>query len=685
MKLLNPEQLAAVHYIDGPLLVLAGAGSGKTSVITQKIAYLIQDCQIKPHNIVAVTFTNKAAQEMSDRVSKHLGNEKSIRGLNISTFHRFGLKFIQTEHETLGFRTNLSIFDTEDSLSLLRELLIQRTEESKEKLESFLQAISRFKNAGLDPEEAIQAAANPFEFSAAKLYIEYQRYLKVYNAVDFDDLILLPLKALTQQVALREKWQNKIHYLLVDEYQDTNQSQYALVRLLTGVRGALTVVGDDHQSIYTWRGARADNLIHLQKDFLNLKIIKLEQNYRSTTIILRAANQLISNNPSLFSKNLWSQLGMGDRIRVLSAYDEEQEANRVAASLLSHKFQNSGTFRDYAILYRSNHQSRAFEKALREHRVPYQVSGGISFFSRSEIKDIISYLKVLVNPDDDCAFLRIVNVPKREIGASTLEKLGNYAKQRELSLFAASFELGLEQTLTGKSLERLKHFTEWLVLTADNAVRGDTFAVIQDMIKQINYEGWILDNASHPKTAEKKIENVNDFLNWLKRLFEPDPSEVIQTSKQGKTLAEVVHTMVLMDILDRNQDNKPADCVQLMTLHAAKGLEFPHVFLTGLEEEILPHRTSIEEKNIEEERRLAYVGMTRAKRNLTLSLARQRRRHSQLVDSQPSRFLQELPREDLIWDEDKAGQSIQEKEQEGKAHLSAIRGLLSAGKVSDPI
>jgi ATP-dependent DNA helicase Rep len=668
---LNAEQLAAVHYIDGPLLVLAGAGSGKTSVITQKIAYLIQQCNIKPSNIVAVTFTNKAAQEMSKRVSKLLDGGKSIHGLTVSTFHRFGLKFIQTEHQQLGFKPSLSIFDNEDSLSLLRELILDQSEEHKEKLDLYLQLISRFKNASLDPTAALKAANNALELTAAKLYAQYQKQLKVYNAVDFDDLILLPLMALSTDHNLLEKWQNKIHYLLVDEYQDTNKSQYALIQLLTGVRGALTVVGDDHQSIYTWRGARADNLIQLQTDFTNLKMIKLEQNYRSTSIILRAANQLISQNKSLFPKNLWSQLGIGERIRVLYAADEEHEANRVILALLSHKFQNSTDFRDYAILYRSNHQSRVFEKSLREHRIPYQVSGGISFFSRTEVKDILAYLKILVNPDDDGAFLRIANVPKREIGPSTLEKLGNYAKQRNLSLLAASFELGLEQTLSGKPLDRLRNFTHWLVLTADNAIRGDTFAVIKDMIKSINYQGWLLDNASHPKMAELKTENVNDLLNWIKRLLENEQGET-------KTFVEAVQSIVLMDILEHNQDSKPSDSVQLMTLHAAKGLEFSHVFLAGVEEELLPHRTSIEENNIEEERRLAYVGITRAQQTLTLSLTRQRKKHNQLVDSKPSRFLEELPKDDLLWDEDKATQSVQKKEQEGRAHLSAMRGLLSS-------
>lgn len=670
MNTLNDAQQTAVRYLDGPLLVLAGAGSGKTRVITHKIAYLIKECGIKPNHIVAMTFTNKAAREMSARVAKQFTGGKS-RGLIVSTFHTFGLKFIQKEHSLLGFKSNISIFDTEDSLSLLRELACQSDEEeAKEKLEKYLYCISRFKGAGLEPKGAISAAKDEYELQAAKLYVEYQRQLKTYNAVDFDDLILLPLKALTENSTLREKWQNKIQYLLVDEYQDTNKSQYALIQVLTGVRGAFTVVGDDHQSIYAWRGAQSDNLIQLQQDYPALKMVKLEQNYRSTSTILRAANQLISHNSSLFIKNLWSQLGTGDPIRVLCTKDDEHEANRVAAQLLSHQFQNRTQNSDYAILYRSNHQSRVFEKVLREHRIPYHLSGGTSFFSRTEVKDILAYLKILVNPEDDCAFLRIANTPKREIGPTTLEKLGQYAKQRELSLFAASFELGLEQTLSGKSLERLQHFTHWLVLISDNAMRGDTLAVIRDMVKTLGYETWLLDTCNNPKTAERRMENVNELLNWLGRLLENEEGET-------KTLTQAVNTILLMDILERNKEDKPSDSVHLMTLHAAKGLEFPHVFLVGLEEDLLPHRNSIEEETIEEERRLCYVGLTRAQKTLVLSFTKQRKRYQEMVDCKPSRFLEELPKEDLVWEGITQEANPEQRQQQGRSHLAAIRGLLS--------
>ena len=676
MNHLNPEQRAAVQFIDGPLLVLAGAGSGKTSVITHKIQYLIQTCGIKPSHILAVTFTNKAARELSSRVSKLLKGGSETKGISISTFHTFGLKFIRHEYKYLDFKPSFSIFDTEDSLNLLREIICQDNDDHKEKLEKYLHGISQFKNAALTPQEAMATATREDETLLAQLYFEYQRKLKIYNAVDFDDLILLPLKALSTNEELLQKWQNKLQYLLVDEYQDTNISQYHLIQLLAGPRGKLTVVGDDHQSIYAWRGAKADNLIRLQQDYHNLKIIKLEQNYRSTSIILRATNHLISHNKSLFSKNLWSQLGLGDPIRILYAKDDEHEANRVVVQLLGHQFQQRTEYRDYAILYRNNHQSRILEKTLREHRIPYQVSGGTSFFARTEIKDIVAYLRVLVNPDDDRAFLRIANVPKREIGPSTLEKLGIYAKERNKSLFESSFEMGLEQTLSGNPLSRLRNFTDWLTLTADNAKRGDTLGVIQDMVKTIHYETWIGDTCNNPKLAERKMNNVNELLNWLKRLLEGE-GDTSADNTEKKSLEDVVQTLALIDILDRNKDEKPQNSVQLMTLHAAKGLEFPHVFLVGMEEELLPHRTSIEEDNIEEERRLAYVGMTRAKQTLTLSLAKQRRRYSEIIDCIPSRFLDELPKEDVLWD-GKEASAPEVREREGRAHLDAIRALLKS-------
>jgi ATP-dependent DNA helicase Rep len=669
MAQLNPRQRQAVRHLDGPCLVLAGAGSGKTRVITQKIAYLIEECGIAPHHIVAVTFTNKAAREMKRRVGELLKG-KNTKGLQVSTFHTLGLNIIRQELNTLGFKPGFSIFDAQDSAALIKELMRRDFGDDGGVIEQMQRQISRWKSALIIPAEAPADAGDDATLhAAAALYEKYQRALKAYNAVDFDDLILLPARLFQDYPEVLDKWQNKIRYLLVDEYQDTNSSQYHLIKRLTGVRGALTVVGDDDQSIYAWRGAEPENMLLLQQDFPNLAVIKLEQNYRSSGRILKAANALIKNNSHVFDeKNLWSELGYGDPIKVITLRNDEHEAEQVISELISHKFKNRTRFSDYAILYRGNHQARLFERTLREQRVPYYLSGGTSFFSYAEVKDIMAYLRLLVNPDDDAAFLRVVNTPRREIGPTTLEKLGNYATERGLSLFAASFELGLEQHLNEKQVQRVRRFTQWLVEMGDRAQRGDPIATVKDLIRDINYEAWLNDSSRDLKQAEKRMANVWELVLWLQRLHE--------NSEADKTLSELVNHMSLMDMLDRNDDDEAGDCVMLMTLHAAKGLEFPHVYLVGMEEEILPHRVSVEEGNIEEERRLAYVGITRAQRSLTISICARRKRAGELVEMEMSRFLEELPEEDLEWRG--IGQKVdpEERQQRGQAHLANLRGML---------
>lgn len=665
MAILNPQQSAAVHYIDGPLLVLAGAGSGKTRVITQKIVYLIQACGINAKQIMAVTFTNKAAKEMKERVGKLLPGEAS-RGLTVSTFHQLGLTMIRKDAAKLGLKAGFSIFDTHDAVTLLKTLL---PDMDTQLIEQIQQRISNWKNDLVLPEQALIRAQNDLEHSAAKVYVDYNRHLRAYNAADFDDLILLPVKLLQENPDAKEYWQNCIRYLLVDEYQDTNTTQYELIKLLTGVRGAFTVVGDDDQSVYTWRGAKPENLALLQQDYPQLRIIKLEQNYRSSGRILKAANRLISHNSHLFEKTLWSELGFGDPIRIIGTKDEEQEAERVVTEIISHKFKHQTAYLDYAILYRSNHQSRVFEKALRNYRIPYALSGGTSFFARTEIKDIMAYLRLLVNPDDDNAFLRIVNIPRRGIGPTTLEALGTYATQRHISLFAASFEMGLEQFLNETAILKLRNFTHWFNLVSDNAARGDTMAVLHEMIKTIGYETWLIDNASSPAVAEKRMANVYELLAWIQRMLEDKEGE-------DKTLQEVINKMVLIDMLEQQSETEVRDQVQLMTLHASKGLEFPHVFLVGMEEEILPHRTNIEEDNIEEERRLAYVGITRAQRSLTITFTHQRKRYGDTASCEPSRFLQELPPEDLEWEGYKQDVDPQKSQERAQSHLASLRSIL---------
>jgi len=673
MSKLNPAQQAAVKAIDHPLLVLAGAGSGKTRVITEKIAYLVKQ-GLPARHIAAVTFTNKAAREMKSRVTKLL-DDKQIRGLRVSTFHALGLDILRAEHKALGYKAALTLFDEQDKLTLLRNLISHGAKDCDIDLaDNYCRQIGQWKNAFVTPEQSAHQAMDSGEAAAiqqasATLYQAYNRSLKAYNAVDFDDLILLPVLLFQQHPGILEKWQNKIRYLLVDEYQDTNITQYQLVRLIAGNLGRFTVVGDDDQSIYAWRGAQPENLAQLQKDYGRLKVIKLEQNYRSTGRILKVANHLIANNLHVFEKRLWSELGYGDPLRVLSHKDELIEAQQIVSEIIHHKFKTGSRYQDYAILYRGNHQSRLFEKGLRENNIPYFISGSTSFFAYTEIKDILAYLRLFVNPDDDAAFLRIINTPRREIGPTTLEKLGDYANERHVSLFAASSEMGLTQKLGEKALQRLQKFTGWLTDTADRMQRGDMFAVLEQVIDHIGYDQWLRENSKSKESAERKMRNVAELIEWLKRMADNDGGG-------QKPLSEIVAKVMLMDILERNQEEEVSDQVSLMTLHAAKGLEFPHVFLIGMEENILPHQNSLETGNLEEERRLAYVGITRAQRTLTFSYCTHRKRYGEVSECEPSRFLNELPADDLEWVNKKKLDPEVVKER-GKASLAHLKTMLS--------
>ncbi len=667
---LNPRQQEAVRYTDGPLLVLAGAGSGKTRVITRKIAHLIDHAAIEPRHITAVTFTNKAAREMKERVAKLLKG-RDTRGITISTFHTLGLNIIRREHKTLGFKPGFSIFDDQDTENLLKELLRKENLDDSG-IASARWQISNWKNALLDPEQALAAAEDALQTRNALLYGAYQRSLRAYNAVDFDDLLLLPVNLFRQHPELLDQWQNRIRYLLVDEYQDTNDSQYELVKLLVGVRQALTVVGDDDQSIYAWRGARPDNLIRLQEDFPRLKLIKLEQNYRSSGRILHAANHLIANNPHLFEKRLWSDLGPGTHLRVVQCRNEEHEAERVVSEILHRRINQGARHSEFAILYRGNHQARLFETALRQHEIPYFLSGGTSFFARTEIKDIMAYLRLLANPDDDAAFLRVINTPRREIGPTTLERLGTYATQRHIGLLAACDELGLEQTLTGRPLARLREFAAWTWSFCRRAEEDHPVETVRQLLKDIDYQEWLQEKSSSPAVAEFRMGNVNELVTWIERLHRGEMRE--------ENLVQMISHLALQDLLERQDEEEGGERVHLMTLHAAKGLEFPHVFLVGMEEELLPHRTSIEEENIEEERRLAYVGITRAQHSLTMTCAAKRSRFGEVIDCQPSRFLEELPPEDLKWEGGENNLSKEENRERGSSHLASMRALLDSGQ-----
>lgn len=671
---LNPSQQHAVEAVTGPCLVLAGAGSGKTRVITNKIAWLIRQSGYQARHIAAVTFTNKAAREMKERVAQTLGR-KEARGLQISTFHTLGLEIIKREVSALGMKANFSLFDDQDQLALLKELTQPWLQEDKDLLQQLTSTISNWKNDLIDPVQATAVARSERDQIFAKCYQLYEQHLRACNVLDFDDLILKPTLLLRDNAEVRERWQQRIRYLLVDEYQDTNTSQYQLVKLLVGARARFTVVGDDDQSIYSWRGARPQNLVLLKEDFPQLEVIKLEQNYRSSQRILRAANILIANNPHVFEKKLFSQLGEGDKLKVIHTNNEDHEAERVAGELIAHHFINKTAYRDYAILYRGNHQSRVFEKLLMQNRVPYRISGGNSFFSRPEIKDILSYLRLMTNVDDDSAFLRIVNTPRREIGSATLQKLGEWANLRNKSLFRASFDLGLAETLSGRGLKSLQGFTEWFASLITLSEREPIDAV-RDLIRGIDYESWLYESSASTKAAEMRMKNVNTLFQWMTEMLSGSELD------EPMTLTQVVTRFTLRDMMERGESEEELDQVQLMTLHASKGLEFPYVYLVGMEEGLLPHQSSIDENNIDEERRLAYVGITRAQKELTFTLCRERRQYGEINRPEPSRFLLELPQDDLQYEDQKKTMSSEQRMVNSQSRVAGLRDMLNRAKSS---
>ncbi|MDP4548112.1 DNA helicase Rep [Marinobacter sp. MDS2] len=670
MNKLNPRQREAVRYADGPLLVLAGAGSGKTSVITRKIAHLIEELGIPGRHIAALTFTNKAAREMKERVGKIVDRGKA-RGLIVSTFHNLGLNIIRDEHPHMGYHPGFSIFDAEDAKALLQDLMMRGgSAEAGDEVNDVQMTISSWKNALRSPAEAYSKASDEREQRIAIIYKHYNEYLKAYNAVDFDDLILLPVQLFRDFPDVLAKWRKKIRYLLVDEYQDTNVCQYELVKQLVAERAAFTVVGDDDQSIYAWRGARPENLVQLKEDFPSLKIVKLEQNYRSTGRILRSANTVIANNPHVFEKALWSDHTIGEEIRIIRCRSEDAETERVATEILDQKLKNGLNFQDFAVLYRGNHQARLLEMKLQAYQIPYRLSGGQSFFSKSEIKDAMSYLRLLINPDDNAAFLRVVNVPRREIGPRTLEQLSHYARSRNVSLFKALSDMGAETHVTEKGLDRLRRFAHWVDKTCERLFSEDPIPVIKQLFTDIEYEEWLHQHSGSPKQAERRMENIWYLVESIQRMLDDGKGTADELG-----IEDAIAKLILRDMMEQRQEEDDSDKVQLLTLHASKGLEFPHVFIMGLEEEILPHRSSIEEGNIEEERRLMYVGITRARETLSLTYAASRKQYGEKLETIPSRFLDELPEEDVKW-EGLGDQDKEANQKKGKATLSALIGDL---------
>ena len=672
---LNDKQLEAMKYVQGPLLVLAGAGSGKTSVITRKVAFLVQQCGIPAHRITAMTFTNKAAREMKERVGKLLSREEA-KGLSVSTFHTFGLNLLRLELKNLPLKANFSILDADDCKRILMDLM-QRDNlsgaESKELIAKAMKKISDWKNDLVLPEQAHSTCETVDDVQLAHLYQLYERNLRAYNAVDFDDLIVMPARLLQENAEVRDKWQNRVRYLLVDEYQDTNTAQYTLVKLLVGVMGQFTAVGDDDQSIYAWRGAKPENMALLKEDFHNLKVIKLEQNYRSTSRILKAANAVIENNPHIFDKKLWSDKGHGENIRVITCLNDDDEPERVVKDLITHKLMNGKNWKDYAILYRGNFQARVLETQLRQMQIPYKLSGGQSFFARAEIKDVMSYLRLIINPEDDSAFLRIINTPKRAIGPVTLEKLGLFSQENTLSLLTAASDQRLAMVLPKKAATQLHEFADFIATFTRELLDDDEpVPKVRQMINEAGYIDYIREQAATPAQEKTKLDSIESLYSSIQNLLNrtDDVDE--------KNIESVIRKLVLLDMLEQQQEEEDTDKVNLLTLHAAKGLEFPYVYMIGLEEELLPHKNSIASETIEEERRLMYVGITRARQGLTLTLAEQRKNGGQMRQMTPSRFLDELPQDDLEWHgrKKKLAPNVDPKEQ-AQQYLANLKALLN--------
>ncbi|MFT0532218.1 UvrD-helicase domain-containing protein [Castellaniella hirudinis] len=712
---LNARQNEAVLYLDGPCLVLAGAGSGKTRVITRKMAYLLRECGYQARHVVALTFTNKAAREMNERV-RTLVNPKLLRGLTVGTFHSLGLRFMREEASHLGLKRGFSILDATDAQGIVQELLATT---DRARLRAVQQTISLWKNALLDPDAAARVAVGPDEAEAVRVFRSYEATLKAYQAVDFDDLIRLPAQLLQQDDAVRQRWQARVQYLLVDEYQDTNACQYQLVRLLCGDRAMLTAVGDDDQAIYAWRGATVENLAQLERDYPRLRVIKLEQNYRSVQRILQAANQVIGHNPKTFDKTLWSELGVGDPIGVTPMGSDLIEAESIAMRLSAARFERQAQWKDFAVLYRGNHQARVMEQALRTLRIPYTVSGGQSFFDKTEIRDILAWLRLVANEDEDPAFIRAVTTPRRGIGQNTLQALGTEAARLGVSLFAVAAQategllpVARQRHAVQSFVQLVRHFQARaarrggaIPALPGAAVQGDLLAfdlepafdpdpapsragavdgdaafgaaeaggpaasspaaqrmpglggaavgidgaredsaarVLDDLLAAMDYERHLYDLLDE-RQAQARWGNVLELVEWLKRKADED----------HLTVLELVQHVALVTMLERADDEEP-DAVKLSTLHASKGLEFPHVYLIGVEEGLLPHRGGDDEgdaseaamaarvRRIQEERRLMYVGITRAQRSLQISWCRKRRRGREDVMCEPSRFIAEM-------------------------------------------
>ena len=658
---LNPPQREAVLHAEGPMLVLAGAGSGKTRVIVEKIAHLIQSKYYPAKRIAAITFTNKSAKEMRERVARRIKGD-AAEGLTICTFHALGLKLLQIEHAKVGLKRGFSVFDSDDSLGQMKDLMPGAKGDAIQAMQGL---ISRAKNAGLSPEEALAAAQSPREREAAALYAKYQKRLNTFNAVDFDDLIRLPVQLLESDADCTLGWRERIGYLLVDECQDTNDAQYRLLKSLSGEKGNFTVVGDDDQSIYAWRGANPENLSQLGKDYPALRIVKLEQNYRCSNRVLRAANALIANNPHEHLKKLWSDQADGERIRILECRDGEHEAERIAAEIqFLYSAQLNGAkkaeWSDFCILFRGNHQSRPLEKAMQLLRIPYHLSGGTAFLDRGEVKDALAWLRLIANPEDDAAFLRAVQAPKREVGATTLSNLAELAQQAGLPMSRAAESIGLLKQLQPRAANALTGFVEIL-----RGLRNDARTLTpSELVRKLNERSGLLAALRAQCKTEQMFAirrgNLDELGDWF-------------DSARGGGPGELAASLALLSHADKSDAGNQ---VRLMSLHGAKGLEFRYVFIIGLEDGTLPHEASLEEGRLDEERRLLYVGITRAKEQLWLSHSREAQRWGTKLRLSPSRFLDELPDAEIQRDGADPVADAARKQERASAGFAAIKAML---------
>ena len=640
MKRLNPQQRQAVNHTEGALLILAGAGSGKTQVITSRIVHLLRDKHVSAENILAVTFTNKAAREMKERVNAMAGN--MANGIVISTFHSLGMRILRRDIRALGFKPNFSIYSSSDQAGVLRQAMRELELDPKQcDPDMILWRISAAKNRLIGPDEFKPRRDDRFELATAAVYPRYQKLLKGFNAIDFDDIIMLSVKLLQSNPAILTHWQERFRYIMVDEYQDTNASQYLLISLLAGKHGNLCVVGDDDQSIYGWRGAEVQNILNFGHDYPGCLVIKLEQNYRSTSSILDAANSVIKNNPVRSQKALWTAAGQGREIDLIVAANEEDEASKVVESIMMEQFRDKLSWSDFAILYRSNAQSRAFEEKLRLERIPYTVVGGIQFYERKEVKDAIAYLRVIDNPNDEASLLRIINFPRRGIGDNTLVRLNQWSMEHDVPLYEALKRAGEIADIPESSKKAVTAFYSMMKGVIEGFGKNRMGEQINALFNRLRIEDELYRTLNDAAQARKRIENIEQVINSLALFEEQNP--------RG-TLSAFLERIALMDEDKPEQDKDHGrNEVTLMSLHSSKGLEFSHVYLAGMEEDLLPHKRSIEDDPAcAEERRLCYVGITRARRHLTLSRCLTRRKYGTVEKRGPSRFLAEIPEHLLL-------------------------------------